>query len=248
MRIKGALHVHSSLSGDGTMTIAELRRWYRGHGYQFIALTEHAEDLDEAGVERLETQSQANSDEGFRVIPGLEFSADPGLHLLGLGVTRLFPQTNLLAVIGHIHAEEGLAVLAHPRRIGWKCAAEILREIDAVEIWNVGYDGKFLPPAAALGRFAGWRRVNPRLLGVAGHDLHRRESFYDAAVEVDAATLSREAILASLRQGRYEIRSLFFRADPAGRVSPGRAALLRMMSEPLRQARRARAAAWGWFG
>jgi hypothetical protein len=246
MRIKGALHVHSTLSGDGTMTIAELRRWYRGHGYQFIALTEHAEDLDEAGVERLEAESQANSDEWFRVIPGLEFSADPTLHLLGLGVTRLFPQANLLAVIGHIHAEDGLAVLAHPRRCGWNCPAEILREIDAVEIWNVGYDGKFLPPAASLGLFAGWKRVNPRLLGVAGHDLHRRKSFYDVAVEVNAAELSRDAILMGLRRRRYEIRSRFFRANSAGRISPGRAAFLRMMSEPLRQARRARAAL-GWF-
>lgn len=247
MRIKGALHVHSTLSGDGTITIRELARLYRGHGYHFIAITEHAEDLSEADVETLRKQSRENSGDGFRVIPGLEFSARSELHILGLGVTRLFPQDDRRAVVEHVHAQGGLAVLAHPRRIGWDCPAEILRAIDAAEIWNVGYDGKFLPSAKAFGGFAAMRRVNPGLLAVAGHDLHRPESFYDAAMEMDVPSLSAEAILGNLRRGRYEIRSRFFRAGPDGQVSPAKATCLRLMSEQLRHARRARSLAIGWF-
>lgn len=247
MQIKGALHVHSALSGDGTMTIRELASLYRQHGYQFIAITEHAEDLSEADVEILEKQSRENSGDRFCVIPGLEFSAGTELHILGLGVTQLFPQDDRLAVIEHIHARGGLAVLAHPRRIGWNCPAGIVRAIDAAEVWNVGYDGKFLPSAKALGGFAAMKEVNPGLLAVAGHDLHRRESFYDAAMEMDVPSLSAEAILENLRRGRYEIRSRFFRAGPGAEVSPARATCLRVVSEQLRHIRRARSLALGWF-
>jgi hypothetical protein len=247
VQIKGALHVHSALSGDGTMTIRELADLYRRHGYHFIAITEHAEDLDEADVETLRKRSRENSDEHFCVIPGLEFSASSELHILGLGVTRLFPQDDRLAVLEHIHAQGGVAVLAHPRRIGWNCPAEILRAIDATEIWNVGYDGKFLPSAKAFGGFAAMRQVNPKLLAMAGHDLHRRESFYDAAMEMNVSSLSAKEILENLRRGRYEIRSRFFRAGPDGQVSPAKAKCLRVVSEQLRHVRRARSLALGWF-
>jgi hypothetical protein len=247
VQIKGALHVHSALSGDGTMTIAELARLYRQRGYQFIALTEHAEDLDETAVEILKSQSCENSDERLRIIPGLEFSAHGELHILGPGVTRLFPQDDRLAVIEHIHAQGGLAILAHPRRIGWNCPPNVVRVIDAVELWNVGYDGKFLPSAKALGGFAAMRQVNPGLLAVAGHDLHRRESFYDVALEMHVPRLSTEAILANLRSGRYEIRSRFFRAASDARISPASAACLRVVSGQLRNLRRARSLTLEWF-
>src|ERR1700722_18160063 len=72
VRVKGALHIHSQLSHDGTMTIAELASWYRGKGYQFLAMGEHAEDLNEAKVQMLVDQSNQHSNEAFRVIPGIE--------------------------------------------------------------------------------------------------------------------------------------------------------------------------------
>lgn len=239
--------MHSVLSGDGTMTIRELADLYRSRGYHFIAITEHAEDLDESDVETLKRHSEENSDDRFRIIPGLEFSAGTELHILGLGVTRLFPQHNRLAVIEHIHAEGGFAVLAHPRRIGWNCPEEILRAIDAAEIWNVGYDGKFLPSPKSLGGFAAMRRANPELLAVVGHDLHRRESFYDAAIEMEVLSLSETAILENLGRGRYGIRSRFFHAGSDAEVSPARATCLRLVSEQLRHIRRARSLTLGWF-
>ena len=52
MRAKGALHIHSQLSHDGTLTIAELASWYRGKGYQFLAMGEHAEDLAAAFLQQ----------------------------------------------------------------------------------------------------------------------------------------------------------------------------------------------------
>src|ERR1700736_3831333 len=83
MRTKGALHIHSKLSRDGTMTIAELASWYKQNGYGFIAMGEHAEDLDEAKVEALRQQSLQHSNDEFCVVPGIEFAVTKTLHIVG---------------------------------------------------------------------------------------------------------------------------------------------------------------------
>ncbi len=238
MRIRGALHVHSTLSRDGTMTIAELVEWYRRKGYQFLAMGEHAEDLDEAKARELENQSVENDQ--FCVIPGIEFANNGDIHILGIGVVRLIREKDPLTVIEGIHEQGGLAVLAHPKRIRWECPANVLLAVDAAEIWNVGYDGKYLPSVKALSGFRRMQKINPKLLAVASHDFHRTASFYDVAVEMDMESLTREGILRNLRQGRYAIRSRFFRADSGAQLSQMEALALRVLSHPLSNMRKAR--------
>src|SRR5262249_16598060 len=228
VHIRGALHVHSKLSRDGTMTIAELVRWYRQHGYQFLAMGEHPEDLDEAKVQALREQSIENSSAAFCVIPGIEYAGNSDIHIVGIGVVRLICAKDPVAVVGEIHEHGGLAVLAHPKRIGWECRADVLLAMDAVEIWNVGYDGKYLPSVKALSGFRRMQQTNPKLLAVASHDFHRTASFYDVAIEMDVASLSPDAILHNLQQGCYGIRSRFFRCDPEARMSRMKAASLRL--------------------
>ena len=246
MRIRGALHVHSKLSRDGTMTIAELVQWYRRNGYQFLAIGEHAEDLDEAKVRALHEQSAENSNEAFCVIPGIEFAGNSDIHILGIGVVRLFCARNPESVAEQIHKQGGLAVLAHPKRIGWVCPAEVLLVVDAAEIWNVGYDGKYLPSEKALGGFRRMQQINPKLLAVASHDFHRTTSFYDVAIEMDVASLSRDAILRNLQQGSYRIRSRFFRCGPGARISRMKAASLRLLSQQLGNIRKVRTVLLRW--
>ena len=242
MRVKGALHIHSQLSHDGTMTIAELACWYRGKGYQFLAMGEHAEDLNEAKVQMLVDQSNQHSNEGFRVIPGIEVAVTKHMHIVGLGVTRLIPCSDPVTVVHEMHQQGGFAILAHPMRIGWHCAAEVLGAVDAAEIWNVGYDGKYLPSPVALSGFRRMQHVNPNLLAVASHDFHRTASFYDVGIEMDVVSLSSNAILQNLRDGYYISRSRFFRADAQGHLSRIRAELLSVISRQLRHMRKARTA------
>ena len=241
MRAKGALHIHSQLSHDGTLTIAELASWYRGKGYQFLAMGEHAEDLNVAKVQALVDESARNSDDKFCVLPGIEFAVTRHMHIVGLGVTRLIPPNDPVTVVHEIHQQGGFAILAHPMRIGWQCAADVLQAIDAAEIWNVGYDGKYLPSPVALSGFRGMQQLNPNLLAVASHDFHRTASYYDLGIEMEVALLSREPILQNLQNGRYVNRSRFFRADARARVSPIRAGLLNIISRQLRHIRNVRA-------
>jgi hypothetical protein len=240
MRVRGALHVHSKLSHDGTLTIRELVQFYRRNGYQFLAMGEHAEDLDETKVKRLYDESVESSNETFCVIPGIEFAGDKGIHIVGLGAVGLIQEMDPLGVIHGIHAQNGLAVLAHPKRIGWACAPEILCAVDAAEVWNVGYDGKFLPSSKALSALGQMQQINPKLLAVASHDLHRIASFYDVGIEMEVSELSPEAILQNLQKGSYRIRSRWFQTDSKARVSRVKIAFMRQLSEQLGRIRRAR--------
>lgn len=240
MRIRGAVHVHSTLSRDGTMTIAKLARYFKQKGYQFLAMGEHAEDMTDAKVETLREQSAANSDDEFCVIPGIEFAVTRQIHIVGAGIVTLIPLENPVYVAERIREQNGFSILAHPRRLGWDCPADLLRAVDAVEIWNIGNDGKYLPSAKVLPAFARMRDVNPRLYAMASHDFHRRASFYDMAVETDTNALSTDSILQNLKRGSYVVRSLFFNCDSDGRVSPAGAALVRHVSAPLEKLRNAR--------
>lgn len=241
MRVRGALHVHSKLSRDGTMTIAELAQWYWRRGYHFLAMGEHAEDLDTAKVQALLDQSSESSNDEFCVIPGIEFAATDLIHILGIGATNLIAKSDPQSVAREIHRQGGVAVLAHPKRMGWECPQEVLLAVDAAEIWNVGYDGKYLPASEAWRGFQRMRQSNPKLLAVASHDLHRTASFYAVAIEMVVASLSRNAILSNLQQGRYDIRSPLFRCDAKAQISKVKVASLRFLSQYLHAVRKARA-------
>jgi len=222
------------------MTIAELARGYRSRSFQFIAIGEHSQDLNEEKVQALIQQSSENSDASFCIIPGIEFSCDGDVHIFAPGTTRLIRQTNPVAVANEIRAQGGFAVLAHPRRFEWACPRELLMAVDAVEFWNVGYDGKFLPSPRAPREFRKMKDINPRLLAIAGHDLHKWESFDDVSVEMESPELSLPGVLENLRKGQYQIRSPYFCSDSKAHVSRLRSLLLPLLSWQIGLARRAR--------
>ena len=246
-RYKGALHIHSNLSRDGTLSIAELAQWYSSKGYQFLALTEHAEDMDRGKIETLVTDCARYSSENFCLIPGLEFACTPRLHIPAIGVVELIVEKEPVLVVEKIHENNGFAVLAHPRRLGWECPSDILKVVDAAEIWNVTSDGKFLPAPQALDAYRKMSEVNPKLLAITAHDFHRKEGYYDLALHVDLHSLGREAILEALKKGNYSICSRFFKMDAHGELlKPGKATLV-FMSSRLRALRTARATIMQWL-
>jgi hypothetical protein len=238
--IRGALHVHSTLSHDGTLAIPELVSWYRKHGYQFIALGEHAQDMDEAKICILKQQSIDNSSPEFCVIPGLEFACTGGFHIVGLGMTSLLDALDPAAVIRSIHAHKGYAILAHPKRNNWNCPLHISQLIDAAEIWNVGYDGKFLPSPQSLAGFPKLRQANPQLRAVAGQDFHRASGFYDVGIEMKVSSLSSDSILCNLHKGWYTIRAPHFSCDARAGFSKLESARLRVVSWQLGKLRQVR--------
>jgi len=247
MRIRGALHVHSTMSHDGTLTVAELARFYAQRGFDFIAIGEHSQDMDDRKLRALVEQSAAASHPGFLVIPGIEYTCDvPGMHIFGLGSLLLAEDSRPLTAIHTIHESDGYAVLAHPRRLGWQCPAELVGAIDAVEIWNVGYDGKYLPSVQAIRGFRQMKAANSKLLGVASHDLHRQPGFYDVGIEMEVVALERAAVLTNMRAGTYKISSRYFSSGSHFDISWMQSAFLRLLSVQISRARQVRSLVVRW--
>jgi len=73
--LRGDLHVHTSLSGDGKSSLEEVVSAAAERGYAYLALTDHAEDLAFNGVGREELQDQRAQVDRLR-------ARHPGLTLL----------------------------------------------------------------------------------------------------------------------------------------------------------------------
>ena len=170
--VKGIVHVHSDFSRDGLCSIADLADFAREAGFQFVGLTDHAEDLSPEDVESLRRECEKHSERSFVMIPGLEFRCSDDIHILGLGVTGDISRSDAVTLTTQIRAIGGLAVLAHPGRIGYRCPPELCAVLNAVEIWNAAYDGCFVPPLAGLRLLQEARGVNPSIVGIGGADLH----------------------------------------------------------------------------
>jgi len=244
MRLKGALHVNSTLPHDGTMTIAELAEWCITRGHQFIAIGEHSRETSGGKVEILKGQSTDHTRDGLGIIPGIEYSCGGGIHIPGRGALGLTRERDPVVVVEETCAYGGLAILAHPYRYNWTCAPELLRAVNAVEIRNVGYDGKYLPSARAPGAL---RRINLELLAIAGQDLLRKPACNDVAAQREAECPALEEIRSNLRRGDYIIKSRFFQTKGRPRLSSLKAALLRVASRQPEHLRKACDFCRGWW-
>jgi DNA polymerase (family 10) len=82
--IAGDLHVHTSLSGDGRSPLEEMVAVAAGRGYQYMAITDHGEDLAINGVSRQRLLAQRQrlaaleqEHPGLRLLWGCELNIGP---------------------------------------------------------------------------------------------------------------------------------------------------------------------------
>jgi len=212
-RIRGIIHVHSHFSRDGLCSIADLAAFARESGFQFVGLTDHAEDLSPPDFEALRQECKEHSDELCVMIPGLEYRCMGDIHILGLGIAHDISTDDPVVVASKIKALGGIAVLAHPGRNGYQCPRELFQALNGIEIWNAEYDGRFVPPLANLRLLQEARGGNPAVWGFGGADLHGIDRppgvelqlrVIDGKMEVDA-----QIILLHLRLGRFTVRGRY---------------------------------------
>ena len=145
--IRGDLHVHTTWSGDGRSTMTEMLDAVHARGLEYVALTDHAEDLainglsrDEVLAERVEIETQRERFDDLVILHGVELNIgadgtidydDEFLEVFDFGVASIHShfdlpeaeQTNrLLAAIGH----PAVSVIGHPsgRKIGHRPGVE----------------------------------------------------------------------------------------------------------------------------
>lgn len=218
---RGNTHAHTTRS-DGDVAPEEAVGWFRGHGYDFVCLTDHF-TTPEPGF------AEAHSDEGFLVIPGQELSTLVGripLHVNALGSDTTIPEPegrSVAKVLGEmvrlVRAWTPVVSLNHPNFHAAFTADEMMPIEDPYllevynghpQVFNFGWPGRPSVEAmwdALLGR-------GRRVFGVACDDSHhyepsgRRPAFGYAGpglgwVQVRAEALTREAILGSLLEGDF---------------------------------------------
>lgn len=213
MKVRGLVHVHSTISFDGTLTLRQLHELAVTHGFGFAAITEHIEGLHEGDLARLIADCDEASSSECLLIPGLEIEEQCQYFL---GMSRPVSTLNADETRRLLLANGAIAVLAHPHRMKRPLTAEERSSLDAIEIWNVKDDGSRVPGYVGYTLWRQWSTESPENAPgpIAGVDLHKAADFRPIGIEVDVAQLDGESILAEIRTGRFVILDHDRKFDP----------------------------------
>ncbi len=202
--LKGALHVHTTVS-DGGQTPLESARAYAEAGFDFMALTDH------------DVASDATAEDHWplTVLDGVELAgADGGTayHALCLGRFPDLPHDDgYAAMLDYCHEQGGVVIVAHPQLMLHTREDVLRRDYDGVEVYN-GLGDLFCRTASN----PHWEWMldrDPEALGIAVDDAHGCGFDEDGGklcpywncgwVVVNAPDRSREAIFAAIRAGNF---------------------------------------------
>jgi len=200
--LKGVLHVHSTYS-DGERSLADLRELFLQQGCSFAMMSDHADSLDDARVREYVAECHERSDAKFLFVPGLEFSCDRRMHVLGYGVTSLSASTNPQEVFTHIEQQRGVAVIAHPQDSAFPWIESFETLPMGIEVWNTKYDGQYAPRARTFRLLQRLRVRRPDLLGFYGLDYHWITQFRELYTVLHIDRLDPQAMIAALRGGQF---------------------------------------------
>ncbi|MGQ0665538.1 MAG: PHP domain-containing protein [Nitrospiraceae bacterium] len=209
--LRGIVHVHSKYSYDGKHSLAELADATRGTGLDFVCITEHSDTLDAKKVAEIQKECGRLSDPNFLMVPGIEFTCEDNVHILGFGARELSASTDLFYVNDLIQRNGWVSVMAHPSRKSYRIPAGFLQALNGLEVWNSGYDGRFFPNARSFDLYMQVRTGKGNLVAVQGADLHALAHLNKACIVLDPCELQETNVLDSLRAGRFSIRAPWFR-------------------------------------
>jgi hypothetical protein len=209
---RGIIHVHSKYSHDGTMGLSQLKELCKEKGLRFIALTEHAESMDEGKMNDFLAECAALSDKDSIIIPGLEYICC-GMHILAIGTTEIINESEPEKLVEKIKALGGLASLAHVVYYE-SIPYEKLKNLDGIEIWNPRYDSRFSPSLKALNILKRFREVNKNILAFSGLDLHKKSGIRSMITVIHTEVYSREDVIKALRTGGFHSKGQMMRFDP----------------------------------
>jgi hypothetical protein len=210
---RGNLHCHSDRS-DGLRKPEEVVSAYRGAGYDFLCLSDHFEE--EYGWRIIDTRPF--QDENFTTILGAELSSAPWQDRNAYWVTAAGLPSDFGAPPPDDHAEAirraadlgAFVIMLHPGLNNLPLAsAEGLPALDAVhavEVYNHAGAMAAIPDRAhGAYMLDGLLEKGRRMLVNAGDDAHfgHPRDRFGAWVEVHCDRLDPEALLGSMKAGRY---------------------------------------------
>jgi hypothetical protein len=214
---KGIIHIHTTYSYDGTLSISDFVNLAKKGNIDFIVLTEHAEDFDDKKMQLFINDCNKATHEDFLVIPGLEFNKN-GIHILGIGIERFINDTDPEELIRKIHENNGLAILAHTA--DYKNIPYLtLKDVDMIEIWNPRYGERLSPSIKSIKIFHQFQTMKKKYIASGGLDLHRSEDLVPLYQVVSANQLKQKDILDSLERGNFTITNEIIQLSPLSNPS-----------------------------
>lgn len=217
---RGNLHTHT-LNSDGDSTPDDVVRWYREHGYHFVAITDHNYLTSVGGLNALH-----GADGKFLVIKGEELTDRVGekpVHVNGLdpaasiqppgGRTVVSMVQNMVDAIRDV---QGVPSVNHPN-FGWAISADELAQVQRTRLFEV-FNGHPLVNNLGGGGVPGledtWDRIlssGKLIYGIAVDDAHYFKRPEDKTaprpgfgwVYVRAAGLEPRAIVSALERGQF---------------------------------------------
>ena len=210
---KGVMHVHSTYSYDGKLTLDEIAGYATERGYDFIALSEHSEDLNSEIMPEYIKDCQKASSERCLLIPGVEFSCENNLHILGYGMNVFTDSIDPFTVSEFITNNHGVAVIAHPSRYNYEIPPLLACRVHGIEIWNSAYDGRFIPNDRSIELLLNSKNGDTLPFAFAGLDFHRPHNRKNVEIIVECDGFNSEYLLSSLKIGNFSIVNPFFRLN-----------------------------------
>ena len=127
--MKFDLHVHSRRSYDSFSSIENILKYAKKRCLNGVAITDHEHFLSDDDINYLQ-------DQNIWVIKGAEMWTEIG-DIIGLFLSRPLKCKKPMDLIGEIHDQNGIAILAHPfKRRSCSYPEEILCLLDAIEVAN----------------------------------------------------------------------------------------------------------------
>ncbi|HEV3486531.1 MAG TPA: hypothetical protein VG106_14065, partial [Vicinamibacterales bacterium] len=168
--LKGNTHAHT-LESDGDSTPAEVVRWYREHGYDFLVITDHDRITVVDGGGMVMIRGEEVTDR----LPGKP------LHVNGIGLTRVVrPQggTSVVEVlqrdIDAVRDAGGIAQINHPN-FGWAFGAKELLQLKRAALLEIASGHPYVNmegPPAVEEMWDELLTAGKRIYGVAVDDSH----------------------------------------------------------------------------
>ncbi|MBD0381405.1 CehA/McbA family metallohydrolase [Paenibacillus sedimenti] len=209
------LHTHTFHS-DGRQTLRELSLGAKALGFDCITLTDHNT------MTGLQDKESVERETGISIISGMEWTTFYG-HMVTIGLTafvdwRPVGPGDIHAGIARVHAQGGIAGMAHPFRMGsplctgcyWEFSVSDWNDIDYIEVWSGTFPSIKSDNARAFRLWTGKLNEGFRIAATSGRDWHVQEPVGGDPVSVTYL---------GLEEGDVPVTEKAVRALSAGRAS-----------------------------
>jgi len=206
MKVRGVIHARARHSGNGFLSLAELKKSLFAHGLSFCCVTEESVAMTHETAAAFVDECHQLSDQAFVFIPGFEVPYDD-VSLLLIGTSVFMNQTVDELVLRAWREVTPLIFLGRGTAVTEATLNPLLTLIDGVEVWNRSLDSGGSPHFKTLKMFSSLRKIKPELRAVAGLGLYEFGGHTQPEIELTVDAPDTAQIIRQLGLGFYTMTS-----------------------------------------